>query len=105
MTGGKLSPHGEERLAAMVRTQDGFELAELDLQLRGPGEFFGTRQAGLPDFRVANLVRDRALLELAKTEAAAFVENADAVASEDEKKVVRVRLQEAWQRRYGLVEA
>ncbi len=50
----------------MVRTQDGFELAELDLTLRGPGEFFGTRQAGLPDFRVANLVRDRQLLELAK---------------------------------------
>ena len=57
----------------MVRTQNGFELAELDLQLRGPGEFFGTRQAGMPDFRVANLVRDRALLELAKAEAAAFV--------------------------------
>ena len=43
----------------MVRTQDGFELAELDLSMRGPGEFFGTRQAGLPDFRVANLLRDR----------------------------------------------
>jgi ATP-dependent DNA helicase RecG len=50
----------------MVRTQDGFELAELDLSQRGPGEFFGTRQAGLPDFRVANLLRDRQLLELAK---------------------------------------
>ena len=56
----------------MVRTQDGFELAELDLSMRGPGEFFGTRQAGLPDFRVANLVRDRALLELAKHEAERF---------------------------------
>ena len=57
----------------MVATQDGFELAELDLRQRGPGEFFGTRQAGLPDFRVANLLRDRQLLELAKQEAARFV--------------------------------
>ncbi|WP_446742755.1 ATP-dependent DNA helicase RecG [Silvibacterium acidisoli] len=103
MTGGKLSPHGQERLAAMVRTQNGFELAELDLQLRGPGEFFGTRQAGLPDFRVANIVRDRALLELAKEESARFVENAEA--TEEEKKRVWFRLREAWQRRYGLVEA
>jgi ATP-dependent DNA helicase RecG len=105
MTGGKLSEHGEERLAAMVRTQNGFELAELDLQLRGPGEFFGTRQAGLPDFRIANLVRDRVLLELAKAESAKFVENPDLESSEDEKKIVRTRLREAWQRRYGLVEA
>ena len=57
----------------MVRTQDGFELAELDLSMRGPGEFFGTRQAGLPDFRVANIFRDRAILELAKREASHFV--------------------------------
>ena len=56
----------------MVRTQDGFELAELDLSMRGPGEFFGTRQAGLPDFRVANLVRDRAVSNLAKHEAERF---------------------------------
>ena len=62
----------------MVRTQDGFELAELDLALRGPGEFFGTRQAGLPDFRVANLLRDRQLLELAKQEAARFAWTPDA---------------------------
>jgi ATP-dependent DNA helicase RecG len=103
MTGGRLSPQGEERLAAMVRTQNGFELAELDLQLRGPGEFFGTRQAGLPDFRVANIVRDRVLLELAKEESARFVEKPEA--TDDEKKRVWARLREAWQRRYGLVEA
>jgi ATP-dependent DNA helicase RecG len=108
MTGPKISPLGEERLNAMVRTQDGFELAELDLAMRGPGEFFGTRQAGLPDFRVANLVRDRALLELAKAEAARFVNAGDkttAEATEAERSRVWARLKEAWQRRYGLVEA
>jgi ATP-dependent DNA helicase RecG len=105
MTGAKKSPQGEERLAAMVRTQNGFELAELDLQQRGPGEFFGTRQAGLPDFRVANLLRDRALLELAKDESAKFVQNADAEATPEEKSRVWARLKDAWQRRYGLVEA
>jgi ATP-dependent DNA helicase RecG len=105
MTGGKLSAQGEERLAAMVRTQDGFELAELDLQLRGPGEFFGTRQAGLPDFRVANLVRDRALLELAKQESARFVKHGESEATEEERTRLWARLREAWQRKYGLVEA
>jgi ATP-dependent DNA helicase RecG len=72
--------------------------------MRGPGEFFGTRQAGLPDFRVANLVRDRALLELAKREAEYFVNHPEA-ATEAERARVRARLKEAWQRRYGLVEA
>jgi ATP-dependent DNA helicase RecG len=105
VTGAKKSPQGEERLAAMVRTQNGFELAELDLRLRGPGEFFGTRQAGLPDFRVANLLRDRALLELAKEESSRFVHQPDAQATADEKARVWARLREAWQRRYGLVEA
>jgi ATP-dependent DNA helicase RecG len=103
MTGGRVSEQAEERLAAMARTQNGFELAELDLQLRGPGEFFGTRQAGMPDFRVANLLRDREILELAKREAARFVENPEG--TDDEKKLVGTLLREAWQRRYGLVEA
>jgi ATP-dependent DNA helicase RecG len=115
MTGPRISPPGEERLNAMVRTQDGFELAELDLSMRGPGEFFGTLQAGLPDFRVANLVRDRQLLELAKVEAARFanVPGADPArnqgraseAPELERARVWARLKDAWQRRYGLVEA
>jgi ATP-dependent DNA helicase RecG len=105
MTGPRVTPQGEERLNAMVRTQDGFELAELDLMLRGPGEFFGTRQAGLPDFRVANLVRDRQLLELAKQEAARFASAPDATVSEAERGRVWAHLKEAWQRRYGLVEA
>ncbi len=108
VTGERVSPLGEERLDAMVRTQDGFELAELDLAMRGPGEFFGTRQAGLPDFRVANLVRDRALLELAKQEAARFANPEKGKPPEgSETEIARVwaRLKEAWQRKYGLVEA
>ncbi|HTX40528.1 MAG TPA: ATP-dependent DNA helicase RecG [Acidobacteriaceae bacterium] len=105
MTGGKLTAHAEERLEAMVRTQDGFELAELDLELRGPGEFFGTRQAGMPDFRVANLVRDRKLLELAKVEAGRFAHRDNPDATAEEKTIVRERLKAAWQRRYGLAEA
>jgi ATP-dependent DNA helicase RecG len=105
MTGERISPLGEERLNAMVRTQDGFELAELDLAQRGPGEFFGTRQAGLPDFRVANLLRDRQLLELAKQEAARFAVDPGPDVTLDERARVRAQLKQAWQRRYGLVEA
>ncbi len=105
LTGGKVSESAEARLNAMVRTQNGFELAELDLAQRGPGEFFGTRQAGMPEFRVANLVRDRSLLELAKTEAARFVEKPDPDLPEGEKNAVWARLKQEWQRRYGLVEA
>jgi ATP-dependent DNA helicase RecG len=105
MTGERISPLGDERLNAMVRTQDGFELAELDLAQRGPGEFFGTRQAGLPDFRVANLLRDRQLLELAKQEAARFAVDPGSDVTAEERARVRAQLKQAWQRRYGLVEA
>jgi ATP-dependent DNA helicase RecG len=105
MTGGRVSEQAEARLDAMVRTQNGFELAELDLQQRGPGEFFGTRQAGLPEFRVANLIRDRALLELAKVEAAGFASEPDPAISAEEKDAVWARLKLQWQRKYGLVEA
>ncbi len=105
MTGERVTDLGEERLNAMVRTLDGFELAELDLSQRGPGEFFGTRQAGLPDFRVANLLRDRQLLELAKQEAARFIDHPDAAVTESERASVRTQLKQAWQRKYGLVEA
>jgi ATP-dependent DNA helicase RecG len=104
MTGGKVSEEGDRRLKEMVRTQNGFEIAELDLQLRGPGEFFGTRQAGLPELRVANILRDRGLLELAKNEAARLVEEADPEVSLEDRKRVMQHLRQHWQRRYGLVE-
>jgi ATP-dependent DNA helicase RecG len=105
MTGDKVTEQADVRLNAMVQTQDGFELAELDLQQRGPGEFFGTRQTGLPEFRVANLLRDRALLELAKVEAARFAAKPDPTIPRAEIAAVWARLKEQWQRRYGLVEA
>jgi ATP-dependent DNA helicase RecG len=105
MTGKRVSEQAEERLAAMVRTQNGFELAELDLAMRGPGEFFGTRQAGLPGFRVANLVRDRDLLELAKLEASRFASTPEESVTEAERKRVWDHLRQSWQRRYGLMEA
>ncbi len=105
MTGRRVSPEAELRLDAMVRTQNGFELAELDLEQRGPGEFFGTRQAGTPDLRVASLLRDRRMLEIAKAEAQDLASNRLTDVTEAERECVRTQLKDAWQRRYGLVEA
>lgn len=104
MTGGKVSEDGERRLDALVRTSDGFQIAELDLELRGPGEFFGTRQAGMPSFQVANLVRDRQLLEAAKREAAAVlaVPNQETPKEEIDRALRHMRTR--WQKTYGLVE-
>jgi len=104
MTAGKVSPEAERRLNEMVRTQDGFEIAELDLELRGFGELFGTRQAGVPSFRIANPVRDKKLLELAKAEAVKFVDEADPEITPDDRRRMMEHLKTHWQRRYGLVE-
>jgi ATP-dependent DNA helicase RecG len=104
MTGGKVSEEGQRRLDAMVRTNDGFQIAELDLELRGPGEFFGTRQAGLPSFRVANLIRDAQLLEAAKREAAAVIAGPNAEISAEEISRALVHMRARWQHTYGLVE-
>src|ERR1700733_14627305 len=84
MHGGKISQEGERRLEAMVKNNDGFKIAELDLELRGPGDFFGTKQAGIPSFRVANLIRDRELLEAAKREAAFVIAGPNAALSKEE---------------------
>jgi ATP-dependent DNA helicase RecG len=104
MTGGKVSEEGEQRLDAMVRTADGFQIADLDLQLRGPGEFFGTRQAGMPSFHVANLIRDRQILEAAKREAAAVVAGPNAEISQQEIDRALRHMRTRWQHTYGLVE-
>ncbi len=68
-----ISKEGKRRLNAMVSTTDGFKISEEDLAIRGPGEFFGTQQSGLPTLRIANLIRDGAILEAARDEAFAWV--------------------------------
>jgi len=104
MTGGKVSEEGEQRLDAMVRTNDGFQIAELDLQLRGPGEFFGTKQAGMPSFHVANLIRDRQILEAAKREAAAVLAGPGPEISQEEIDRAVRHMRTRWHTTFGLVE-
>jgi ATP-dependent DNA helicase RecG len=104
MRGGKVSEEGERRLDAMVGSNDGFQIAELDLELRGPGEFFGTKQAGIPSFRVANIIRDRQLLEAAKREAAFVISGPNAEISKEEIDRALREMRSRWAMSYGLVE-
>jgi ATP-dependent DNA helicase RecG len=97
---GRLSEEARARLEVMLRTDDGFVLAETDLQIRGPGEFFGTRQWGMPRFRVSQLLRDQPLLERAREEAFRCVEQLGARAASDP---LRIFLEGGgWERRFGL---
>jgi len=95
----RISDDARVRLETMVRTTNGFEIAETDLQIRGPGEFFGTRQSGELGFHVANPLRDRTLLELARKEAFSIVE--DPGQKDSLQKMLRL-LPPLWQRRYYL---
>jgi ATP-dependent DNA helicase RecG len=99
---GKLNDTGRERIRAMVDSNDGFAIAEMDLKLRGPGEFFGTRQSGMPGLRFANLIRDQEILEQAREEAQSLVTQPES-SSEYEKALAWI--DENWRRRYGMVEA
>jgi len=87
-----------ERLKAMSSTNDGFLIAERDLELRGPGDFFGTRQSGLPKLRTGDLVRDRDIMELAHHEARALVERG-ALTPE-----LNAFVAKHWQDQFGLIE-
>jgi ATP-dependent DNA helicase RecG len=91
------SDDARERLKAMAATSDGFVIAEKDLQIRGPGDFFGTRQSGLPQLRAADLTRDADLLELAFTEARVRVEQGRLTAAQQD------YVREVWQRQFGLI--
>ena len=96
MTSGKMSEDGEKRLRVMESTCDGFRIAEADLEIRGPGDFLGTRQAGMPDFRVANILRDGALLEKARRAAFELLERDPALAGP-----AHVQLHDELLRRWG----
>jgi ATP-dependent DNA helicase RecG len=98
---GKLNDTGRERVRTLVDSTDGFYIAEMDMKLRGPGEFFGTRQSGLPSLRIANILRDQEILEIARREAMDFIENPPA--PEELRRIVAY-IQHHWQRRYGLVQ-
>jgi ATP-dependent DNA helicase RecG len=95
----RVSDEARERLDTMVATNDGFAIAEADLRLRGPGEFFGTRQHGSLGFHIANPLRDRELLELARREAFSLLENP---LEEEERLRLFQTLDPGWQRRYQL---
>jgi ATP-dependent DNA helicase RecG len=99
MASEKRTEVADERLRALVESTDGFRIAELDLKIRGPGEFFGTRQWGIPAFRVANLLRDQEILEWARREAAAFLNHPS---SPEEMSSYVAYLRRIWPRRYGL---
>jgi len=93
-----LSDEARERLRAMTETTDGFDIAERDLNLRGPGDFFGTRQAGVPTFRMIDLIRDRQLLDVAQREAIRWFDQRRPASGE-----VRTLLTN-WEERFRLIE-
>ncbi|HVO23863.1 MAG TPA: ATP-dependent DNA helicase RecG [Candidatus Margulisiibacteriota bacterium] len=91
------------RLQAMASTNDGFKIAEVDLELRGPGEMLGTRQSGLPDFRVANLIRDRTILDEARQAADEWLRH-DPKLDSAESRPLRTVLAHRWAGRLELAE-
>jgi ATP-dependent DNA helicase RecG len=96
----KIGDAARERIRTLVDSTDGFQIAEMDLRLRGPGEFFGTKQSGLPALRIANILRDGEILEVARREAVDFI--ARPPSPEDLRRAVAY-IRDHWQRRYGLV--
>jgi len=97
----RLGDAGRERIRTLVDSNDGFAIAEMDLKLRGPGEFFGTRQSGIPALRIASVIRDREILEIARREAVDFV---SAPPSEEALRDAVAYIRDHWQRRYGLTQ-
>jgi ATP-dependent DNA helicase RecG len=93
-----LSEEARERLKALTETTDGFAIAERDLLLRGPGDFFGTRQAGVPTFRLLDPMRDRELMELAQREASAWFDR------ERPPRATIAALVESWEARFKLID-
>ena len=95
------SDDSRRRIAAMTETNDGFRIAEVDLSVRGPGDFFGTRQSGLPAFRVADLLRDAAVLEDARADAVEIVRR-DPRLTAPEHRALRAALLARWRGKLDL---
>jgi ATP-dependent DNA helicase RecG len=104
LTSGRLTEEAQRRIGAMTATNDGFKIAEVDLELRGPGEFFGTRQSGLPEFRTADLLRDAAILEEARVEAQRIVA-ADPELGDPAHRALRALLLARWRGKLALASA
>ena len=96
----KMNDAARQRIRTLVDSTDGFYISEMDLRLRGPGEFFGTKQSGLPSLRVANILRDGEILEVARREAVDFIARPP---FEDDLRRAVAYIRDHWQRRYGLV--
>jgi ATP-dependent DNA helicase RecG len=100
MAGEEIGDDARQRLEVIRASNDGFKIAEQDLEIRGPGEFAGTRQSGMADFRFGNIVRDRGWLELARQEAQNRLGNSEAAGDQEFLSAVRVE----WKRRFSLFE-
>ena len=98
-----VSKEARQRLEALAKTSDGFKLAEIDLKMRGPGEFFGTRQHGLPQLKLANILSDSALLQKARADAFALVQQDPALKLGTHPRV-REFLVERYRGKFGLIE-
>lgn len=101
LTSGRVTEEGRRRLSIMERTNNGFEIAEEDLSIRGPGEFFGIRQTGIPELRVANILRDAKILEAARKEAFEIVRG-DPTMNKEEHKLLRLAMEKKWQDKLDL---
>lgn len=98
-SGSKVTEEAKQRIQAMVSTTDGFKIAETDLQIRGPGELTGTRQSGMARFRIANLLLDQKILEVARKEAFIYMD-----AFRDKPAVLKDFFQKYWNNRFGLIQ-
>jgi ATP-dependent DNA helicase RecG len=95
------SQEARRRLEIMCETNDGFRIAEVDLELRGPGEMIGTRQSGIPAFRYANLIRDRKALDIARVEADRFLQILRAQPNEESRRIA-LYIRRQWEQHFGL---
>ncbi len=102
LMGDPRTDEGKARLGVMVKTQNGFEIAEHDLQLRGPGEFYGTRQSGMPDFRLANIISDVEIIQQAREAAFQLVQSDPHL--EDEKDALKRALRRFWGDKLSLIQ-